>query len=288
MAPASLNKLKMQAKKLGFSRTDLAGADRSEILEMIAQGGPETESENGKPRKKSASKAAVKKAVTKKASPARKSAPAKSRKSGTAKRQTARKPKAEASKNGYQAKGGRNILEGVDYSEHEDWNPRPGSAPDRIIKALRKFHGKRERVFEFLLPNIGDFVKAKKADGTPWAKGDGPGTRKGMLKYRIARTAWQFALQTGQHEKAENRVTYGTGGTGEGKFKPAKRKVERKAATAKPSRKSTGTTRRRAVTTRKRGPGRPRKTEAVAQAPRKTRTTKTRSAGRRKAAVRGK
>jgi hypothetical protein len=286
MAPASLNKLKMQAKKLGFSRTDLAGADRSEILEMIAQGGPETESENGKPRKKSASKAAVKKAVTKKASSARKSAPAKSQKRGPAKRQTARKPKAEASKNGYQAKGGRNILEGVDYSEHEDWNPRPGSAPDRIIKALRKFHGKREKVFEFLLPDIGDFVKAKKADGTPWDKGDGPGTRKGMLKYRTARTAWQFAIQTGQHEKAENRVTYGEGGTGAGIFK--RTKAGRKAATAKPSRKGPS----RKTTTAKRGPGRPRKTEAVAQAqPRKTRGT-TRRRGtttrKRKAAVRGK
>ena len=52
-----------------------------------------------------------------------------------------------------------------------------------------------------------------------------------MLAYRIARTAWDFALKTGQHEKAENRVEYGTGGTGAGVWKPAK-KATAKARTA--------------------------------------------------------
>jgi len=253
---AALKALREKAKSLNIPAKQIRTADRDELEALI-----EKASDNGSPRKKNVAKKAVRKAV-RKSTVAKKSAPARSQKSGTAKRQTTRKA-ASNGNSGYVAKGGRNTLDGVDFSDHEDWNPRPGSAPDRIIKLLRKFRGNRDKVYDALLPDIGDFVKNKKSNGEAWLKGDGPGSRKGMLKYRISRTAWQFAVQTGQHEVADNRVDYGTGGTGEGIWKPAKarkapasrprggkspaRKATRKAAT-KPQAKRGGkrrTTRRK-------------------------------------------
>jgi hypothetical protein len=264
----SLAKLRARAKKLRIPATQIRSAGRDELESMIEDA---EEYENGKPRKKVVRKKASRKGVVRKAvrKSATKSAPAKSTKArkGTAKRQTTRKTatrkttKASGNSNGYQAKGGRNVLEDVDYSPHEDWNPRPGSAPDRIIRAMRKFRGNREKVYEFLLPDIDDFVKPKRADGSKWEKGDvGTNTRRGMLKYRIARTAWQFAVQTDQHDKATNRVEYGTGGTGAGIYKPNKRRATPQKAT--------------------RGPGRPRKAQTKARATPK-RTTAQKPAQRR-------
>lgn len=235
----ALQKLREQAKKLGVSSKEIRQADRDELESLIA------DAKNGSGSKKVAKKA-VKKAVAKKRTVkrtvAKKSAPAKSTKAkGTAKRQTTRKATAKKSNStsGYQAKGGRNTLDSVDYGETDGWNPRPGTAPDRIVKALKKFKGNRQKVYEFLLPDIGDFVKTKKRDGSAWEKGEGQGSRKGMLKYRISRTAWQFALQTGQHESSTNRVTYGTGGTGAGVFKRAGRKsAAAKTTTRKATRKA--------------------------------------------------
>jgi hypothetical protein len=223
----ALQALRDSAKKLGVPSKEIRSADRQELERLVADA-----KANGKPSKKAARKA-VKKATVAKPTrkTAQKSAPAKSAKKGTAKRQTAQKaskPKAS----GYQAKGGRNMLDGVNFSDTDGWNPRPGSAPDRIVKCLRKFKGNRDKVFDALVGDIGDFVPAKRKDGSKWDKGDhGTNTRKGMLRYRISRTAWQFAVQTGQHESSTNRVEYGTGGTGQGTFKRAK--SGRKTATTK-------------------------------------------------------
>jgi hypothetical protein len=253
MAPV-LDKLRKQAKKLGVPTKEIRVASREELESLIAE-----HSDNGGTRKKSKARKAVRKAVAKK-KVAAKSAPArKSRTSGKAKRQTTRKSE---STSGYEAKGARNTLDGVDYSETDGWNPRPGSTADRIVKLLKKYKGNRDKVYDALLSDIGDFVKPKRADGSAWVKGDGPGSRKAMLRYRISRTAWQFALNTGQHEIAGNRVEYGTGGTGEGRFKrksrktAATRKSGRKTTTAarkpqKAAQKRTGTTRRRTTTRRR-------------------------------------
>jgi hypothetical protein len=246
MAAPVLDKLRKQAKKLGVPTKEIRVASREELESLIAE-----HSDNGGTRKKTKARKAVRKAVAKK-KVAAKSAPAtKSRKSGKAKRQTTRK-----SESTYEAKGARNTLDGVDYSETEGWNPRPGSTADRIVKLLKKYKGNRDKVYDALLSDIGDFVKPKRADGSAWVKGDGPGSRKAMLRYRISRTAWQFALNTGQHEIAGNRVEYGTGGTGEGVFKRKSRKGGRKTTTAtrkpqKAARKSKGTTRRRTTTRRR-------------------------------------
>lgn len=289
-----LAKLREQAKRLGITASQIRSADRDELEGLI-----EDAQAPRKPRKKAVAKKSTRTATRRTTTarkpagrkPARKSAtksvPAKSAR-GTAKRQTTRRAatKATGNSNGYKAKGGRNLLDGVDYSETEGWNPRPGTAPDRIVKALRKFRGNREKVFDFLVDDIGDFVKPKKSDGSAWVKGDGPGTRKGMLRYRISRTAWQFALATGQHETASNRVEYGTGGTGTGTFKRAKSRT--KASTTKTARKSTRKPagRQRAAQSRtgaKRG--RPAKAQTTTRR-RAVRKTATRTTGRRAAAKR--
>ena len=129
-------------------------------------------------------------------------------------------------------KGGRNTLDGVDYTLTDGWNAREGSAPDKIVKALRKFRGNRTKVFEARKSDVWFYVGKKKANGTKRTKADA----EAMLKYRISRTAWDLAMRTGQHKSSSNRVEYGTGGTGNGTFKPARVKPAAKAK-AKPKAK---------------------------------------------------
>jgi hypothetical protein len=286
----ALQTLRAKAKRLGVPSGAIRSADRDELETLIE----DAEESNGRPTKKAARRAVkkvtrrpVRKATGRKS--ATKSVPAKSRKSGTAKRQTTRTRTTakKASTNGYQAKGGRNMLEDVDFSPHEDWNPRPGSAPDRIIKALRKFRGNRAKVFDFLVGDIGDFVPTRRADGSAWEKGDGPNSRKGMLRYRISRTAWQFAMQTGQHEAATNRVEYGTGGTGAGIWKRQKAKATQKAtgATQKRGRgRPKGSTTKKRTTTQKATQSRTRATARKPQARRAVRKSTTTRTTKRTAA----
>lgn len=259
---ASIAALRKQAKDAGASRNEiLAATTASELQELIA------EHTDGSARKtvvkkkavakkstrKSAERKSARKATVAKTTSGRKSAPAKSRKSGTAKRQAA------ARSNGYVAKGGRNMIEDVDFSVTDGWNPRPGSPPDLIVKSLKKFKGNRSKVHAALAPNVFDFVGKKMADGTKRSKE----SALKMLAYRISRTAFDFAIRTGQHEPSQNRVQYGTGDTGQGLFKPAKRTSGRKAATRTVNRKKStarkatakktarkGTTRRKATSRR--------------------------------------
>ena len=149
------------------------------------------------------------------------------------------KPKVQASTNG------RHLIEDVDYNQTDGWNPRPGSAPDRIIKALKKKRGNREAAFKLLLPKVSDFVAAKKQNGKKRSKAE----MEAMLRYRISRTLWDFAMRTGQHEASDERAEYNTAGTGKGTFKPAKQRV--KAPTRTVKKKQTGRTVTRKATTRK-------------------------------------
>jgi len=184
---------------------------------------------------------------TRRAPAARKStsgtkAPARSQ--GTAKRpSTARR--STTRKAPVNSDAGRFLLDksSIDYTETDGWNPRPGSAPDRIVKALRKFRGNREKVFDFLAPDVWDFVGKVKQNGDRRTKAEA----LDMLRYRIARTDWEFSTRTGQHQKSENRAPYASSGNS-----TPTRKAPAKKAPAK------------AATPAKRGPGRPRK---VAQAP---------------------
>lgn len=221
---AKLAELRKQAKGLGISAAILRGATTSaELQKAIAD-----HNSGGKPRKKSK---AVKKAAVRK--PVRKAAAVKKsgRKASTPAK-SARATKAKRSSNSSrEPKGGRNLLNKVNYSKTDGWNPREDSAPDRIIKALKRFKGDRAKVFTHLKGDIWDFVNKRKADGTKRTKADA----EAMLKYRISRTAFDFAIRTGQHEPSDNRVEYGTGGTGQGTFKPAgsKKKTTAKKAVRK-------------------------------------------------------
>lgn len=229
---ASLATLRRQAKEAGISKSAILAATTAEELQSVID--DHAGHDNGSGSKKSGKRAVKKAAAAKKKTTARKSAsgnssgrksaPARSKKSGTAKRQTT----TATSGSRYVPKGGRNTLDSVDFNSTDGWNPREGSAPDRIIRALKKARGNREKAFEALKGDVKDFVNPKKADGTKRTKDE----MHDMLKYRISRTLWDFAMRTGQHESATNRVEYGTGGTGQGIWKPAKRSGSRKTASA--------------------------------------------------------
>lgn len=266
----SVGQLRKQAKEMGIPVAEIRGAtSATELTSLIKQYG-----KNGtgsrKVAKKAVKKSVAAKSTTKAAKPQRraaKSAPAKSRNSGKAKRQTTTRTST------YEPKGGRNLLDGVDFSDTDGWNPRVGSAPDRIVKLLRKYRGNRDKVFDALVGEIGDFVKPRRADGSKWTRDE----REAMLRYRIARTAWDFALKTGQHEKAENRVEYGTGGTGQGIYKPAKKGNSRTTARKSTSKPAAKRGRPATTTGKKRGrpPGSKNKPKVTA--------SKARAAGRKAA-----
>lgn len=139
------------------------------------------------------------------------------------------KPKVEkaarkrAPKNGKIVNGdaGRAMIERIDYSvEHENWNPRPDSPVAAIWKSLKRHRDDVEKVFNDLLPNLWDFVGKEKRDGSKRTRAEA----EAVLKYRINRTRFEYAVRTGQHKVATNRVKYGEGQYATGK---PKRTVER-------------------------------------------------------------
>jgi hypothetical protein len=285
MATMGIRQLRLKAREVGVQ--NFRGMNERELRSAIA------DATNGSGTK-TARKAVVKKAAVKKA-PAKRTAqkpktrtakaapatpkrgPGRPPKNATApKRGPGRPPKAKpapaprakrqataprATSSRRQAQRiteptGRHVLNGVDYSvEHEDWNPRANSITGQIFKLLRKYRGNRDKVYDALEPRISELFGSKKRTGTKWEKGE----REQMLAYRIARTAWDFAVKTEQHEIAEDRVEYGTGGTGSGVFKrkvvkatvkapkatPAKRGRPPKAQAAKPAVARTGARRGR-------------------------------------------
>ena len=200
----TLGQLRQSAKGLGIPASDIRGATSADELQALIvkfmNGGStktakttrkpvktatKTTARRGRPPKAAATKTAVK------SKPAAKSAT-----TGKAKRSTA-------------DESGRMMLGTVDFSETDGWNAREGSPPDLIVKSLRKYRGNRAKVFTALLPNIWDFVGRKMQDGSKRTQA----SAETMLQYRISRTAWDFAMKTGQHEKSTNRAEYGTQGT---------------------------------------------------------------------------
>jgi len=242
---AKLADLRKKAKGLGIPPNEIRGATSATELQEVIDNFNGSKS---KATRKSVVKKAVKKATARKSTRSKSAPAAKSK--GKAKRPTAAKRK--ASTNG---DSGRYMLDSVDYSVTDGWNPRPGSPPDRIIKALRKFRGNREKVFDFLVGDKWDFMGRTKRNGEKRNKAES----EAMLAYRISRTAWEFAMRTGQHEASPNRVTYGEGGTGTGTWKPAKKRAAAKRSPAKKRstvRKATG----KRSTAQKRSQGRKRAT----------------------------
>lgn len=214
---ATLGEKRKEAKDLGIAATLIRSAENARELQKIIDdhnsGGekPKVSKKKSVAKKSVAKKSTAKKSSAKKEnskSASSKSAPAKSAKSGATKAKRSATAKSDSD-------SGRNTLDGVDYNETDGWNARDGSAPDRIVKALKRFKGNRSKVFDYLVGDVWDFAGKKKRNGEKRTKPEA----EAMLKYRIARTDWDFALRTGQHEKSGNRVEYGTGGTGAGTFK---------------------------------------------------------------------
>lgn len=241
-------KLKKTAVAAGMDRDEARKASRQVLEAFLA-----------KPRKavKKSSAAPVKKATARKPAATRtpaKRTPAKpaARRSATAKapakRTTAKRPATNSNGNG---DAGRNLLGTLDFTATDGWNPRVGSAVEVIFKALKKARGDVDKAFDILVPNIAEFVGAKKQDGTKRTKAD----RENMLRYRISRTKFDFAIKTGQHEIATARVEYGTGPYASTRAKGKPARTTRTRAAAKPAAKPNT---RKAPATR----GRPRKTAA--------------------------
>jgi hypothetical protein len=230
---ARLAELRKSAKDMGISKAVILRATTAPALEkVIADHGShdkprakaKAKGKGDKPQKKNVRKASVPK------------------RNPTARKNSGRKASTPAKSKGAQAKrssnsngnGGRNTLDSIDFNQTDGWNPRTDSAPDRIIKCLKKFRGNRTKAFEALKDDVWYFVQKKKTNGEKRTKAEA----HEMLKWRISRTLWDFAMRTGQHEASANRVVYGTGGTGEGVFKRAK--AGRAQSGSKPAAKKTG------------------------------------------------
>lgn len=213
-------KLKKDAVAKGMDKDKARTASRADLEEFLSA--PAKAPAKKAPAK--ASKAApVKKSPVKK-TPARK--PAAAKKSATAKAPAARAAKRPATPSTDES--GRHNLSGIDYTVTDNWNPRAGSAVEAIFKALKRTKGNVQKAFDILVPSIGDFVGAKKQDGTKRTKAD----REAMLMYRVNRTNFDFAVKTGQHQSATNRAQYGTGAYA---TKAPPRKATPRKAAAKPA-----------------------------------------------------
>lgn len=248
---ATIGQLRKKAKDLGITPASIRKAKTAEdlqelIMDAVMNGGSSTTqvSRKSRPARKAATAKPVRRTSAKSAV---KSKPAAQSATGKAKRSTADTDES-----------GRNQITGVDFTKVSGWNAREGSAPDVIVSALRKFKGNRSKVFDALKPNIWDFVGRKMRDGSRRTMA----SAEEMLRYRISRTAWDFAMKTGQHQASTNRVEYGTGGTGNGSATKQVAKKRTKAA-AKPQEA-------------RRGPGRPKgsrntpkKAAAVSEAPKR-------------------
>jgi hypothetical protein len=244
---ATLAQLYKKAKAAGHSASEIRGKSAAEIQELLSNGGGS--------KSTATKKVVVKKAVSAKGKATKKrgrgrpkgskntttakatATPAKKRGRGRPKGSTNSKS-TTTKRSTSNSSDGRHLLSKVNYSKTEGWNPRDGSPPDRIVKALKKFRGDREKVFNFLKGDIWDFMGKTMRDGSKRTKADA----ESMLRYRIARTDWQFALQTGQHEIATDRAEYGTAGTGEGTFKRGKAAPAKKSGgkRGRPAKKSAG------------------------------------------------
>jgi hypothetical protein len=121
--------------------------------------------------------------------------------------------KRETPKKASVADPGRNLLGSINWSKTEGWNPRPDSAVDIMFEALKYFKGDRDKTYDYLVETYpgNDLFEYGFVGKTKVRSGGARRTKKEIedyLRYRIARTAWDFALKTGQHQKSENRKGY--------------------------------------------------------------------------------
>lgn len=256
MAPESVLALKKKATSLGMERSAALKANRKQLEDFIANAG-KSGSANGAKKKATATKA-VKKAVTKKATTTKAVAKKSTATKPATRKAAATKPKATTRRAAKPSEDetGRATIGEIDWTETENWNPRVGGPTERMFKALKKFKGNVDKAFDFLSGDLYEFVHRNKNDGTKRTKAEA----EAMLRYRLNRTKFQFAVQTGQHEIATNRVEYGTGSRAQETKKasrsrsrttPAKARTTAKASTTKRTTKTAAQKRRTAGTKRR-------------------------------------
>jgi hypothetical protein len=208
---ANIVELRRKAKKLGLSRKVVTGS-RADLEAAIAAAG-----KNGdKPsKKKKAVKAAVNSEVPRKRGRP-KGSTNKPKKAGST--TTAKRTPAESRKNSGKAKrsastsngdAGRLLVGSLSFTNYDedDWNPREGSRTEYIFSTLKKYKGDVEKTFNALKDEVNDLIERTKRNGEKRTKEE----RLDTLRYHIHQVRWRFAVQTGQHEKATNRIEYGTG-----------------------------------------------------------------------------
>lgn len=227
----TLGQLRSIAKSLDIPVGDIRGASSEELQALITKQLNGASTKAPATRKAPAKRTPARKTATKTVArkPARTAAKTPVKSKPAAKSTTRGKAQRSTSVTG---NGGRHLLIDVDYNQTDGWNARPDTAPDLIVRALRKFNGNRGKVFTNLLPKIGTFVGKTDAQGRKRTKD----SAEAMLRYRISRTAWDFAMKTGQHQKSTDRAEYGTGGTGTG----AATKPQKAKATPRATRKPAG------------------------------------------------
>jgi hypothetical protein len=193
--------LKKRAVKAGMDKAEARKAGRDTLLKFLSNGAGS----------KSASKKATKKAVAKKKGGSSTKA---SKKGSTKKSSTKRK----TSNNG---KAGRISIGKLKFSgfDPDDWKPREDSVTGIIFKALKQNKGDVDATYKALKGQLSKLVPPKTRGGRKRTKDE----QKSDLKYRINRTKWDFALRTGQHSAATNRVEYGSGSHAEATKKAARK-----------------------------------------------------------------
>jgi hypothetical protein len=221
----SILKLKKKAVDAGMPKADAMKADRKTLDEFLSVDHSKSKVTKKKVAKKkvAARTTTTKKSTTRKAS--EKKAPAR-------KTSTRKAPKRDENTDGF----GRLNIGSLDWSaESDEWNPKKGGPVERLFKALKSCKGDVDKAMAKVEDSVWDFVGKTKRDGTKRKKDDA----LAMLRYRLNRTKFEFAVRTGQHSSADakNRAAYGTGDYATTrKVKPARKaKSSTKASTKKAS-----------------------------------------------------
>lgn len=231
---ATIGQLRSMAKVAGIPAAEIRKARTAPALqELIAA----AMNPNGASTKRTATKTTTRKpaARTTTRTPAKATATRKPATRTAVKKTTAKAPARKASTNG---DAGRIELGTIDWNQTDGWNARPDSVPALIVATLKRFKGDREKVYNALK----DDVFKKKIVGRTMADGSKRTLQSAqdMLRYRISRTAWDFAMKTGQHESATNRAEYGSLSNG---VKPKAGRPKATTTRKAPARKTAGASR---------------------------------------------
>jgi hypothetical protein len=236
---ATIGQLRKKAREIGVDGTAIRKAKTADELQALIMDAVMNGTSGGSTTQVSQTTRPARKQKTAARKPVRRSSAKSAVKSKPA-AQSATTGKAKRTTSDDEDRG-RNELVGIDFKKTAGWNAREGSAPDVIIQALRHFKGDRAQVFAELKKDIWDYVGKKMRDGSKRTMA----SAEEMLRYRISRTAWDFAMKTGQHQASTNRKEY--------EFTNGKTASKPTKAAAKPQKA-------------RRGPGRPKGSRNIPKA----------------------